>query len=116
MRRNGSRRGVAVAAVVAVLAALHLAILCSIGGSRDEAEIAELRVQSARAFLAAESAALAAAALLAAGEAPPEPGSSLVLGAAEGVYVDAPESDKAGEIVAEGRAGRARRRIVVLMQ
>ncbi len=111
-----ARRGVAVAAVVAVLAAVNLAVIGSIRVGADHQEIAALRVQALRSMYAAESAAMASAELLGEGLPAPAPGSLLRLPGADGVYVAAPTPDAAGEIVAEGRAGPARRRVALLVE
>ncbi len=56
--RTGSppgRRGMAIVVIVVVVATLGLAVLGSVSPATQEAEIAALRVQTTRAFFAAES-------------------------------------------------------------
>lgn len=107
------RRGVVVVALVLVLAAFGLVAIGLMTASGDASGRAGLRAEAARAFYAGESAALIALVELSAGRSPPAAGTQLAVGdaGAVAVFIEVSDPGEAGEIVLEGRAGSATRRV-----
>lgn len=110
------RRGAAIAAVIVLMAMLHLVVIGSVESSSDEAQWAESRVQSSRAFHAAESGLRIVIASVLNGQATPDEGTIVSVGAGEVEFVEVPDGGGSGEVVLEGRAGHARRRLSVIVQ
>ena len=86
------------------------------GDVHHEAQWAEARVQSERAFHAAEAGLRIIIASVLAGESPPVEGTVVSVGVSVVEFVEVPESGQSGEVVLEGRAGTARRRLSVIVQ
>lgn len=103
------RRGMAVAVIVVVLAVLSLTLLGSVRPVRQETGAALLRVQTLRAFYAAESGVTVVIGGMGAGLELPEPGDSLTLSEQSVEFEAVP--DGSGVIVVTGSSGGARRRI-----
>lgn len=114
--RFGSRRGVAVAALVIVLALVNVLVLASVSAGREDGEVVVWRVEGLRAFYAAESAARVALRSLQDGVPGPEVGSELPMPSATARYLTMPDASGAGSIVVVGRSGEARRRIRVTVE
>lgn len=105
------RRGFAVAVILVVVAVLGLAVVGSIGPLGQEAEMAALRVETLRAFYAAESGMVVTIGTLNAGIEVPGSGDSVVIGHQTIRFVTVPEG--VGEIVIEGASGWALRRVLL---
>lgn len=97
--------------LVVVLAVLHVAVIGGVAASGADAQTGLLRVETTRAFYAAEGGASVVVKGLLGETTPPTDGSTLTLSGAEVEFVQVPES--AGEIVVEGRSGFARRRLSI---
>jgi len=110
-RRRAWGRGAALVALVAVLAVVNLVIVGSLRASSDDAMVASLRVETVRAFYAAESGALIAIRCVNAGIVPPAEGEQAAIGAALVRFEEMPPTGEAGTIVVEGRSGYGRRRL-----
>lgn len=103
------RRGFAVAVVVLLLAIMNIVAFGSFRGAMDEAGVSSLRVETARAFYAAESG-LAIVVLSLNNELDlPVQDDVLLLPGAEVRFVEIPEEE--GPVIIEGRSGAGRRRI-----
>lgn len=107
--RTGRRRGAIVAAAVIMLALLHVVVIGVVFSGGDEAQVAVLRVETTRAFYAAESGARVVVRTLTDGGEMPGEGDELSLGESSVRFVSVPES--AGEFVVEGVSGLGKRRI-----
>lgn len=106
---RSSRRGVVVLVLVVVLALINVALISGALASADDAHTGVLRVETVRAFYAAESGGLIAAKGLMGDTSVPAEGSSITLGSQSIHFVEVRESS--GEVVVEGRSGSARRRL-----
>lgn len=115
-RLPSARRGVGIAAVVIVLAALNLAVLGAVRATSDETHLGALRVETLRALYAAESAARIAVRCAADSEPFPEAGSTRTLGTATMQFVILPDEGGVGDIVVLGRSGFAVRRLSITIQ
>ncbi|GAB4387239.1 MAG: hypothetical protein Kow0022_18720 [Phycisphaerales bacterium] len=109
------RRGMALLAVVVMIAIIHLTVLRSVSRGSADADIVSLRVETARAFFAADSGVMIWLREDAAGT-PPEPGETLSIGSMQILIVDAPEAGAAGTLTVEGSSSRARRRLSVELE
>lgn len=105
-------RGAAIAAVVIALSLMSLLVLASARGGIDVAESDALRVETMRAFFAADSGTTVIVCLTASGGALPEPGQVIDLGVSEYEVVEKP-AGSSGQAVIEGRSGFASRRIMI---
>lgn len=110
-----SGRGVAVAALVVVLALINVVVIGTIAAGSEESEDAISRVESTRAFYASESGTRVALRCLSAGLAPPASGSTTSIGPAKVRYVLVPSETGSGTIVVEGVSGSAVRRTRVVI-
>ncbi|RMH28538.1 MAG: hypothetical protein D6692_05100 [Planctomycetota bacterium] len=99
----------AVAVVVVVLAVMSLVLLGTIRPVRQETGVALLRVQTVRAFYAAESGVVVVIGGLGAGLELPDPGDSLSFSEQSVTFEAVP--DGPGVIAVTGKSGGARRRI-----
>ena len=115
-RRLASSRGVGIAAIIVVLAALNLAVIGAVRAASDDTDVGSLRVETLRAFYAAESAARIAVRCAIDGDAYPAAGSSISIGQATARFVQMPPSGDAGDVVVMGLSGNASRRISVTIQ
>jgi Tfp pilus assembly protein PilX len=109
------RRGFAVLAVVVVLAVVHLAVMGSVAASGNESVVGAMRVESTRAFYAAESGATIALRLTNRRLALPAPGTSVSLGVSAVRVVSAPPTGEAGEVVVIGASGEGQRKVRVTL-
>lgn len=106
-----ARRGAVIVIVVMMIGAAHLAVMGSVASMADDAHAAALRVETVRAFYAADGCVMASRRMLSGGLALPEKGSTVQFERATGVYMDVPPDDGEGELVIEGRSGTAVRRV-----
>lgn len=100
--------------LVVLMSMATLLVVSSVRPAADDAYTAVLRVETARAFYAAESGLQILLRRASAGEALPEEGESLDLGSAAVRFVAVPTDT--GEVVIEGSSGAARRRIRIEME
>ena len=108
------RRGVVVLVLVLVLSLVNVALISGAAASSEDAHAGVLRVETVRAFYAAESGALVAAKGLTGGAAVPVQGSTINLAGYSIHFVQVREAD--GEAVVEGRSGFARRRLEIAVE
>lgn len=109
------RRGSGAVALVLLLAVLTMAVLGSVAASGDEAAIGALRVETARAFYAAEGGCVVAIRTSSEGEALPAPGTVLALPYGTATFVALPATAQGGDLVVMGRSGLGQRRIKVTL-
>lgn len=110
------RRGMGIAAIVIVLAGLNLAVVGAVRATADDAYVGSLRVETIRAFYAAESAARVAVRCVIDGDDYPAQGSSLNIGNATARFIQIPASGSTGDVVVLGRSGNATRRLSITIQ
>ena len=103
------RRGIVLIVIVVVMAILALVVAGAVRPVRDEAELARLRVETVRAYYAAESGGVILMNALMGNVELPEEGDSLSLGLQTLEFVQLPDEDPVA--VVEGRSGDATRRI-----
>ncbi len=96
--------------LVFVLALISFVVIAAVVGGQGDTQASALRVETARAFYAAESGAVIVFRSVAAGDPLPASGTEFDLGSEVIEFVQTPPSG-AGTAVIEGRAGLARRRI-----
>lgn len=110
-QRTESRRGVVIAVALLVVMVLGLAVSGSVQPLAQEADLASLRVETARAFYAADSGVVVYMAALNAGATPPASGQTVTLGTSAFSYIQADNPD--GLLTVEGRSGSASRRVTL---
>lgn len=108
-RAQFSRRGVAMATVLLVVMILGLTVAASVIPMAQESDLAAVRVETLRAFYAAESGANIVLGSSYAGLALPEENDQIALGAQSIVFLQIPADT--GDLIIEGRSGLASRRI-----
>lgn len=113
-RRAPARRGVIVLIVVVVLAVLNVAVLSTAAASGSDAQVGVLRVETVRAFYAAESGSTIVVKGVIGPSSLPAEGSSSSVGSETVVFVQVPSPP--GEVIVEGQAGFARRRLSVQIE
>jgi len=111
-RPAASRRGVAVVAVVILLAVVNLAVLAGLEAGADDASAAALRIETARAFYAADAGAIIVLRALSHGTAVPGAGTEIPLPSSSLMIVSAPGSG-AGDVEIQGTSGLATRRVLI---
>lgn len=109
-----SRRGVVVAVALLVVMVLGLAVAGSVRPLAQESDLASLRVETCRAFYAAESGLVLHLAAANAGLPLPSPGDTVSLGVSSVEFMD--PGDPNTEITIEGRSGPAIRRVTVTLE
>lgn len=107
------RRGCGIAAVVLMLAAINLAVMGSVSASGSEVHVSALRIETARAFYAAESAARVVIKCTNEGIALPAANSTLSLGPATATYFSIPIPGETGDAVIHASDGNTTRRLRV---
>jgi Tfp pilus assembly protein PilX len=109
---------VALVIALSVLGVTNLLVVGAIASAGDDALIGRLRLDSIRAFYAAESGAAAALRQYVADDTAPLTGTITLPGGAEAEIVDALEAPPAepGTLVVEGRSGLAARRLTLEVQ
>ncbi len=107
-----SRKGMAVVGIVIMLGIIHLVIIGSVTSGARRSNVQTLRLETLRAFLAADSGVIQWIRLDAAGLTP-ESGTLVDIGTQRIVFVSSPGTGEAGTVVVEGQSGRARRRVAV---
>ena len=113
--QKAKRRGAGVAAVVLMLVVLNLAILGVVSSSSDDISLAALRLESCRAFYAAESGGVIVTRLVMDSRAAPV-GTTLELPHAQVEFISAPLASEAGTVVVEGSSGDAKRRVEIELE
>ena len=109
-KRVPRRRGIAIAVLVIIFALISFVVIAAVGGSAGDAQTAAIRVETARAFYAAESGAVIIFRSVADGEDLPASGTQITLGSETIEFVDSPPGGT-GTVILEGRSGMATRRI-----
>ncbi len=107
------RRGAGIAVIVVMLAILNIAVLGSVAASGDESHVGAMRLETIRAFYAAESGAVITVRLTMQGLELPGPGDTLEVSYASVEFEQVPATGQAGDIVIIGRSGTAQRRVRV---
>jgi hypothetical protein len=107
-----TRRGVVMAVIVLMLASINAITMTVLYSSGDEASLGALRVETARALYAAESASIAVVRLRSERRPLPIAGSALVLPTGSATYVQVPgDNTPTGTLVVRGQSGDAERRV-----
>jgi Tfp pilus assembly protein PilX len=107
-----ARRGVVMAVIVLMLASINAITMTVLYSSGDEATLGALRVETARALYAAESASIAVVRLRSERRPLPIAGSSLALPTGNATYVQVPgDNTPTGTLVVRGQSGDAERRV-----
>jgi len=101
----------AVAAVVIVLALINLVVIASLEGGTDDAMSAAIRVETVRAFYAAEAGSIIAVELLSEDKTPPAAGDVLSLDTGQITFTRVPTTGATRTLVIDGRSGMAFRRV-----
>lgn len=109
-----SRRGMAIAVIVVVLAVLSLAVAGSVRPVIHETDASLLRVQTLRAFYAAESGFMVYAGTIGADLDPPESGDSIAWPEQTVLFVQIP--DGAGTAKIAGTSGGATRELNIQVE
>ena len=104
-----SRRGIAVATVLLAVMILGLTVAGAVLPLAQEADLSAVRVETTRAFYAAESGASLIFGAANAGLPQPEQDDRVVIGSQSVVFIEVP--DGPGDLVIEGRSGQAARRV-----
>lgn len=112
VRSHRTRRGAAVVVVVIIIAMVSLAVMAGLGGGADDSFNAASRLETARAFYAADAATFITLRALSKGTAVPAAGSVITLPGAAATIVSAPSSG-AGVVVIQGASGLAARRVEI---
>jgi hypothetical protein len=112
---DGRRHGFAVALVVIVLAVLNIAVIGTITASGDDAQLGAMRLETVRAFYAAESGAVTCVKLSSQSMTMPAAGSQQSLGSATIEFTQVPASGQPGTIVVIGRSGFGERRVRITL-
>ncbi|MEZ6243505.1 MAG: pilus assembly PilX N-terminal domain-containing protein [Phycisphaerales bacterium] len=110
--RRRSRPGMAVVIIVVILALISLVMIAAVGGGQADAQASALRVETMRAFYAAESGSVIVFKSVVDGDTLPAEGSQVTLGAETVEFIAVPPSG-VGEVTVEGRSGFARRRVSI---
>lgn len=105
------RRGIAVAAIVIVLALINLVVIASLEGGTDDAMSAAIRVETVRAFYAAEAGSVIAVEVLSEEKTPPAAGEVLSLDTGQVTFTRVPTTGTTRTLVIDGRSGVAFRRV-----
>lgn len=108
-----ARRAIAAAAIVIVLALINLVVIASLEGGTDDAMAAAIRVETTRAFYAAEAGSVIAVELLSEDKPTPAAGAVLSLETGEVTFTRVPTSGTTRTLVIDGRSGIAFRRVHV---
>lgn len=112
MSKKQHRRGMAVLGIVVMLAIIHLVVIGSVISGARESDVQTLRLETLRAFLAADSGIVVWIRQDAAGQTP-DSGVKVDIGTQRLVFVSSPDAGEAGTVIVEGQSGRARRRVAV---
>ncbi len=107
-----SRRGAVIMIIIVILALISLVMIAAVGAGQADAQASALRVETLRAFYAAESGAIVVFKSVVDGDTLPTQGSQITLGAETVEFIAIPPSG-VGDVTVEGRAGFARRRVTI---
>jgi len=110
------RRGAGVAVVVVMLAVLNIAVLGSVSAAAGESHVGAMRIETIRAFYAAESGAAVAVRESLAGADMPDVGSFIELNGARVEFIEVPDAGVAGDIVVLGQSGFGKRRVGITLE
>lgn len=110
------RRGAGVAVVVIMMAILNIAVVGSIAASGDESHLGAMRLESARAFYAAESGGIVVVKLLKESLPLPTAGTTLTLSNSTVTFESVPAPGAGGDVVLIGRSGFAERRVRITLE
>ena len=108
-RESKDRRGIVLIVIVVVMAILALVVAGAVRPVRDETELARLRVETTRAYFAAESGGIIVMNAMMGNIDMPEEGTEFSLSGQTIEFVQIPDVDPVA--VVEGRSGDAVRRI-----
>ncbi|MFK7759032.1 MAG: pilus assembly PilX N-terminal domain-containing protein [Phycisphaerales bacterium] len=108
-----NRRGSVLAVLVVILAVLGLVVAGSVRPVKDEATLAGMRVETMRAFYAAESGTIVLVSAYMGDAVMPLEGSEVVLNGQSIVFTQIPE--QGGAAIVHGKSGDATRRIELVI-
>lgn len=116
-RRAGGawRRGAGIAVIVVMLAIINIAVIGSVAASGDESQVGAMRLETIRAFYAAESGAVVTVRLTMQGLELPPAGSELAMSNATVAFEQMPVTGEAGDAVIIGHSGIAQRRVKITL-
>jgi hypothetical protein len=122
-RRGSPRcRGSVMAVVLVVMSVLGLVVAGSVQPLAQEADLAAVRVETTRAFFAAESGVAVVIGMLNAGLEPPEAGTTTAMGRQAFRFIEVPQGGAGGDggvvgdVVIEGVSGLATRRVLLTIE
>lgn len=110
-----TNRGMAIAAILLLLAVLNIAVILSVAGSGDDAMVGALQAKSAQAFYAAESGAVVVVKAANSAVSLPAVSTSFQLGEGQMTFQSLPAEGAAGEAVILGTCGTSIRRVSVTL-
>jgi len=113
-RTRRSRRGAVLAAVVLLIALMNIAVIGSTVAAGDDAKLGSLRVETMRAFLAAESGVAVVVTEINAGRDPPD--GAITLPNGEVMEIDDGGGTPPMDVQVTGSFGRAVRRIEISVE
>lgn len=111
--RASTRRGLALLVAIVALAIIHIAVVGAVISGESEAQVSAFRVETVRAFYAAESGAMIAIRSNSDGLNVPGAGSTQAVGSATVTFVQVPGAGTDGTVIVEGRCGDAARRLSI---
>ncbi len=111
-RAPASRRGAVIVMILVIFALISLVMIAAVGGGQADSQAAALRVETMRAFYAAESGSVVVFKSVVDGDTLPAEGTTITLGTETVEFITVPPSG-VGEVTVEGRAGFARRRVTI---
>ena len=106
------RRGAAIVVVVTLLSVINITLIASFRSVADQADIATLRIESERAFYAAESGVMLLIGDLQTGGTGPDAGEGVDIGLQRITYAVVPEAET-GIYEILGQSGRGYRRLMI---
>lgn len=111
-----SRRGAGIAAIVLMLAVLNILVIGAVAPGADDGNVEGLRLDSIRAFYAAESGGIIIARCAGLNIAAPAAGSSIAIGNASVQFVQVPATGASGQAEVVGSCGRASKRVRITLE
>lgn len=105
----------AIAAVLVVLASVHLLVLGTLRSTTSGLEAESLRIETTRAFFAAEAATWVSLQAALSGREAPAEGSTIELGSAMVEFIESSISGGTGSVVLEGTSGFGVRRVEITL-
>jgi hypothetical protein len=113
--RDRARSVSRLVAMILILSMMHLVVIGSLGPLRDDASLVTLRVETLRAFYAAEVGAQVVMRATLDGSEPPAEGTEVLLANGSVIIREWP-SQGAGRVVVEGRSGHSIRRVALELE